>query len=126
MKRLLLIAGFMLSSIIAIQACEFEIEVVGEKKATYKIGDEIVIKVKAIFIHRNCDVVISDTKFNPTGLKIKSATEWKEIQPGVWERKVKLTVVGTKDGNLIFNAVRTCPRTGGSGSIKFISEPLKS
>lgn len=125
MKQLILILGFLLTGIIAIQACEFEFEVVGEKKASYSIGDEIVVKVTTTFTHRNCNVSIKNTEFNPTGLKINGATDWKEIQPGVWERKLKLSVVGTKDGKLQLEAVRTCDRMGGLGSIEFTSESIK-
>lgn len=64
---LLLLFSFSLMA----QACEINLSV-SEKseKATYTEGDEIVVEVKVIFVHRDCHIDISETKFTASGAKI--------------------------------------------------------
>ncbi|PKP18428.1 MAG: hypothetical protein CVU05_13510 [Bacteroidetes bacterium HGW-Bacteroidetes-21] len=117
MKKLLIISLLLLSSTFSILACNIEFEVQGTSKETYKSGDEIVVKVKITLTHRVCNVAMKDTKFDTKGLDILGATDWKEVTPGVWERKVKLKAKTTSNGKLIFSVTRTCEKEGGSGSL---------
>ncbi len=108
-----------------VYSCEIEFEILGEKKETYKSGDVIIIKVKVIYTHRVCSEAIKNTKFNANGGKILKATKWKETSTNIWERKLKLEVNGNKDGKLNLNAVRTCDKTGGFGSIDIGIEKIE-
>jgi hypothetical protein len=59
------------------------------------------------------------------GLKVLGATKWKRLRAMEYERKFELEVLGTKDGKLIFNAVRTCDKDGefyGENDDEFSSE----
>lgn len=98
-------------------ACEIEFEVDGVKKEQYVVGDEFVIKVKITFTHRVCTSGIKQTKFEGSGLKIVTATDWTETSPGVWERKLKVKVEEPKKGKVTLSATRTCDKEGGFGSI---------
>lgn len=124
--------GFLLLSFILVflfsvqsEACEMKFEVSGTKKELYKTGDEVIIKATVTFSHRVCQTAIQETKFNTDGLKILSATDWKEITPGTWERKLKIKVTGNKTGKLTLEAVRTCNKQGGFGSITLKGVPTK-
>ncbi|MFH2144115.1 MAG: hypothetical protein ABIJ97_16940 [Bacteroidota bacterium] len=117
-KAILLIG--MLFLVLNIQksiACEIEFEIDGEKKEQYKVGDEVVIKVKITFTHRVCTVGIKQTKFESKGVKILTATDWKETSPGVWERKLKIKIEEPKKGKVELSATRTCDKEGGFNSI---------
>ena len=107
------------------KACEIEFEVTKNKKEVYAVGDIIVVKVKVILTHRSCPVAMKQTKFTMKGLKVVGTTEWLQLSTMIWERKLKMQVTGTKNGKLILNAVRTCDKDGGFGSMKLNSEPLK-
>ncbi|OQX97206.1 MAG: hypothetical protein B6I24_09520 [Bacteroidetes bacterium 4572_128] len=109
----------------SVYSCEIEFEILGKKKETYKSGDIIVVKVKVIYTHRVCTETIKSTKFNTNGGKILKATKWKETSTNVWERKLKLEVIGNKDGKLNLVAVRTCDKTGGFGSIDIDIEKIE-
>ena len=110
---------------IAVSACDIELKVEGQKKENYNTGDEIVVKVTVTFKHRVCELGIENTKFDTEGLKIESATKWKEVTPNVWERKLKIIVTGNQTGKLILNATRSCDKEGGKGSITLNSYPQK-
>ena len=114
-----------LSSSSKIFACEIDFSVVGTKKATYNVGDEIVIKVEVTFTHRNCPEGIEKTKFKTNGLKVIGKTKWEETSPGVFIRKLKVKVTGSKKGKVSINAVRTCDKEGGFGSLTLKAEPVK-
>jgi len=106
-------------------ACEIEFTVEGEQKEVYKTGDIVIVKVKVVLTHRVCPVAMSKTKFEPNGFKIEGATDWKEVSPNVWERKLKMKVTGNKKGKLMISATRTCDKEGGFGSLTLQGEPLK-
>ncbi|MFH2094514.1 MAG: hypothetical protein ABIJ16_02345 [Bacteroidota bacterium] len=106
-------------------SCEIVITVDGEQKEIYKPGDEIVINVKITFTHRVCNAGIKQTTFDSKGLDILTATDWKETSPGVWERKLKVKVTGTKKGKLFLTATRTCDKEGGFGSLTLDGKPLE-
>ena len=107
------------------EACEIEFEITDNKKEVYEVGDIIVVKVKVILTHRTCPVALKQTKFTMKGLKVVSATGWTQLSTMIWERKLKMQVTGTKDGKLVLNAVRTCDKDGGFGSLKLNSTPIK-
>jgi len=119
MKRVLALVFVMVAMAATAMACEIEFEV-SEKSAkeVYTAGDEIVVTVKVILTHRNCDIGISDTDFEGDGLKIKQATKWTEVKPGVWERKLKVEVTGNDSGDLTLSASRSCTRDGGYGILE--------
>lgn len=119
MKRVFVMMILMVGMAISALACEINLEV-SEKSAKeeYAVGDELVVTVEVILTHRNCHIDIADTDFDGDGLKIKQATKWKEIKPGVWTRKLKVEVTGNKSGELTLSATRTCNKEGGYGEIE--------
>ncbi len=108
------------------QACEIDFEIVKNEKAVYDTSDVFVAKVNVILTHRSCPEALSKTKFKSEGLKIVGATDWKQINSRKWERKLKIKVTGSDDGKTFINAIRTCDKEGGFGSLKLKSVPLKS
>ena len=124
-KTLILTSVLFIINIGITAACEIDVTVVSGEKEKYSVGDELVIKVKVTLTHRVCTSDIKQTKFDVKGIKILSATDWKELSPGVYERKLKVKVTGTKSGKLKFSATRTCDKTGGFGTINLIAEPIK-
>lgn len=125
-KSLFIIIAIGLITLVSNNAfsCEIDLKVDEKsKKETYKVGDVIVIKVKVTLTHRVCTLTIDKTKFDTKGLKIEGATDWKETSNGVYERKLKVKVTGTKNGKLSLSAVRTCDKTGGYGTLSLESEP---
>ena len=123
---LILFLGFMFSAITIqdAKACDIGFEILKGKKDKYEKGDILVIKVKVKLTHRTCPEALKKTKFKMNGLKVLGATKWKKLSAMEYERKLKLEVVGTKDGKLIFNAVRTCDKDGGFGSLKLEAIPI--
>jgi len=107
------------------KACDIDFEILKGKKDKYEKGDIIIIKVKVKLTHRTCPEAIKKTKFKMNGLKVLGATKWKQLSAMEYERKLKLEVEGTKDGKLIFNAVRTCDKDGGFGSLKLEAVPVE-
>lgn len=107
------------------KACEIEFEIVNGKKEKYEAGDIIVVKVIVTLTHRSCPEALKKTKFKMNGLKVVGATDWKEISAMDHERKLKLQVLSNKDGKLIFNAIRTCDKDGGFGSLKLEAIPVE-
>ena len=106
------------------KACEIEFEIIKGKKKKYEVGDVIVLKIKVILTHRTCPEALSKTKFKMNGLKVVGATEWKQVSAMDYERKLKVKIVSNKDGKLIFNAIRTCDKDGGFGSLKLEAVPI--
>jgi hypothetical protein len=119
----ILISGF---SVQESKACEIDFEIVKGEKEKYEAGDIIVLMVKVKLTHRTCPEGIKKTKFKMNGLKVVGATDWKQTSAMEFERKLKVKVIGTKDGKLIFNAVRTCDKDGGFGSLKLEAIPTVS
>jgi len=121
-----LIAFLSLSfSVKEVNACEIGFEITDNKKEIYDIGDVIVIKVNVTLTHRSCPIAMKQTKFTMKGLKVIATTEWKQLSTMVWERKLKMKVIGTKDGKLVLNAIRNCDKDGGFGSLILQSKPQK-
>jgi hypothetical protein len=115
LKTLLLFAVVVLSSY-ASRACEVDFEILEGKKEAYAVGDEMVVKVKITLIHRNCTVNIKNTEYKQDGIKIKSGTDWKEVSPGVWERKLKVVVENPKAEKANLSVSRKCDKEGGFGT----------
>ena len=107
----------MLISLSAASACQIQIKVLDASKKTYKVGDELVVKVSVQLTHRNCSEGIESTKFNPKDLKILSAGKWTESGNGLYERKVKIKITGKSNDQAVLHVVRTCRRDGGSGKL---------
>jgi hypothetical protein len=116
MKRLVvcLLVAFM--SVASALACEITLKTVGDKQS-FKAGDEVLIDVKVKLIHHHCELAIKDTKFTYDGLKIISATPWKEESPGVYTRQVKAQVIASDKSEARLSVQRNCDRDGGRGSI---------
>lgn len=99
-------------------ACSFEFEVDEKsKKETYTVGDIVVVKVKVTFTHRVCPVAIKQTKFETNGIKVVGATDWKEVSPGVFERKLKTKITGNDKKSYTITGTRTCDKEGGFGTL---------
>lgn len=107
------------------QACEIDFEILKNEKAVYDTSEIFVTKVNVILTHRSCTEALTKTKFKSEGLKIVGATDWKQITSRKWERKLKVKVTGTDNGKVFINAIRTCDKDGGFGSLKLESVPLK-
>jgi hypothetical protein len=103
---------------VAANACDITFKVVDNKKDKYEINDVVVVKVTVTLTHRNCSEDIDKTKFVPQGLEIVSATKWSETTNGVYERKLKLKVTGSKKGLSTISASRSCSKEGGYGILK--------
>jgi hypothetical protein len=122
MKKVILSCFIMLFAAFTAFSCEIEFEIQGTKKATYKAGDEIIVKVRVTLTHRTCVVALNNTKFDTKGLEILGGTDWKEVTPGVWERKLKMKAAKTQNGKLILQVTRTCDKEGGSGTLTLVGE----
>ena len=122
MKKLLLSGVLIMFAAFTALSCEIEFEIQGAKKETYKAGDEIIVKVRVTLTHRACVVAMNQTKFDTKGLEILGGTDWKEVTPGVWERKLKMKAAKTSDGKLTLQVTRTCDKEGGSGTLTLVGE----
>ena len=118
MKKIILIFGFIISTIIVANACELKVEIQGKQKAKYKVGDEIIIVVNMTFMHGRCGVDLKSTQITSTGIKIKGATDWKEISPNVYQRKYKVVITNENQIHS-FEAIRNCGKGGGNSKINF-------
>lgn len=107
------------------KACEIEFEILKGKKEKYEAGDIIVLKVIVVLTHRVCPEALSKTKFKMNGLKVVGATPWTQVSAMKYERKLKVQIVSNKNGKLIFNAIRTCDKDGGFGSLKLEAVPVE-
>ncbi len=107
-------------------ACEIDFEIIKNKKKVYNTSDVFIAKTTVTLTHRVCPVSIKKTKFKSVGLKILGATKWKQVSAMKYTRSLKVKVTGTKNGKVFINAVRTCDKEGGSGSLVLKSVPLKS
>jgi hypothetical protein len=119
MKKLIaiVIISFLLTSPVITKACEITISVEEAKKDTYKPGDIVVLKIKVLLKHRNCDVDISETGIKVTGSQIVGATKWVNTDGNTWERKIKVKILKDLSNKAIIVAERTCDRDGGKGSL---------
>jgi uncharacterized membrane protein len=119
-KRLSIIAAtvfFLLISATMANACEIDFKVIKDKKDKYSPGDVLIAKVTVIYTHRNCPEGIDATKFDTKGVKVLGATKWTETSTGTWERKLKLKIEDGAKDKATLNAIRTCDKEGGFGSL---------
>jgi len=116
--RLAIIALIVAGPVIA-SACEISFEILENKKELYQKGDVLIVKVKVVLTHRQCTQGIDATKFSYEGIKVLGATKWDEVEKGTFERKFKLQIDDDSRKKLVFGALRTCDKEGGSGSITF-------
>ncbi len=121
---LMLVLIFVAFSTQKTKACEIEFEIIKGEKEKYEAGDIIVLKIVVTLTHRVCPEGLKKTKFKMNGLKVVGATEWKQISAMDYERKLKVKIISNKDGKLIFNAIRTCDKDGGFGSLKLEATPI--
>ena len=109
--------GFFLSN--SAYSCDIEFSVIKNKKEIYEAGDKVIVKVSVLLTHRNCLEGIEKTDFKTKGLEISKATKWVEVLTGLFERKLMITINGSKDGKGILSALRTCEKEGGYASLSF-------
>ncbi len=109
---------FVLAPIKETSACEIDFEILKGKKEIYNVGDTIVVFVKVVLTHRSCPEAIKKTKFEMNGMKVIKSTPWKQTSSMDFERKLMIVITGTEDGKLMINAIRTCDKDGGFGSLK--------
>jgi len=117
-KFLIAILAVFMISIVSAYACEITFDIEKGKKDSYKVGDELVLKVHVAYTHRVCSQGIEATKFKYDGIEVISATKWKDIDGKNFERKLKIRVTDPSSDKLSLNATRTCDKTGGYGEIK--------
>lgn len=115
MKKSAILLFFVFGALVNLVACDITFSIAGNKKETYKAGDELVIEVQVKLIHRQCKVEMKDTKFTYEGLKIDGATDWTETQTGVYTRKIKAKVVSDSLKQAKLTVVRKCNKDGGYG-----------
>jgi hypothetical protein len=107
-------------------ACEIEIDVIKGEKASYQTGDQFMVMVKVVLTHRACPEAINKTKFKLQGLKVMKSTPWKEITKMEYHRKLIVKVVDDSAEKLVLNAIRTCDKDGGFGSLTLDVSPQKT
>lgn len=73
------------------------------------VGETGVVAVQYEPTHRTCAVPVEAMQFQPAGMAILGATGWKEIRPGVFQRKFK---VKYEDKSPKLQVVRTCSKGG--------------
>ncbi|MBK8806503.1 MAG: hypothetical protein IPO21_07625 [Bacteroidales bacterium] len=117
MKKILLLFFLAVVSI-STWACEINFVVENGKKETYKVGDEIIVKVTITYTHRSCELKIEDTKFTTVGMKVVGAKAWTEVSTGVWERVLKIQITENKENaKCMIQTNRSCTKEGGKGSL---------
>ena len=117
MKRFISLLTLTLFTTISVLACNIT-TTIEKAKPIYKVGDEAIVNVKVVLIHKNCLVEIKRTQYKNDGLKIISGTDWKETSPGVWERKLKIKITEDQQTASV-KVYRTCKRGGGSSTASF-------
>jgi hypothetical protein len=121
----LLIAMFLYLFTGIVSACEITFTLEGKEKAKYEIGEIVIIKVLVELTHNNCPVALKETKIQGYGIEILGATDWKNPSGTKWERKVKVKITSSKDGNATITAKRTCDKDGGWGTMTLKATPTK-
>ena len=125
LNKILFIAIFFFAMPIVSAACDITCTVDGIQKATYRVGDVVVIKIIVKRTHRNCAVDINETKITVSGMEIKCATKWVNTTGSIWERKMKVSITSNKEGKAMINAKRSCTKDGGSGTLTLSAVPIK-
>jgi hypothetical protein len=120
MKRFIIIAFLLSAASLRLSACEIRIDVQDNlKKDAYLTGDTLVMLVQVQFTHRMCPEGIKKTKVTYVNLKMAGATEWKEVKPGLYTRRIKATITADKNGDAKITATRTCDKEGGHSVCTF-------
>ncbi len=109
-----LMLTLMISAFVAANACDFDFKVNGNKKSCQP-GDMIEVTVELTLTHRVCNVAPAQTKFKIDGVKVVSASDWKQISPTRYERTVKMQVLKDNKKKITLMATRTCNKEGGTG-----------
>lgn len=103
-------------------ACDIEISVdPASKKKVYHAGDVVVLVVTVEQSHRKCELKISETKFDVSGLQILAATEWKD-ENGTYVRKLKVKVLRLDSGKSVLKVSRICSKDDNISSIVLKTE----
>lgn len=127
MKNIFTLFFFVSVLLNSVVACEIEIEVDPlSKREVYKPNDEVVVIVTITHEHRKCELKIGETEFRLEALKILATTDWKEISDGVYQRKMKVQIVGSKTGKSVFKTIRTCSKKDSEGILRLNSTPINS
>ncbi len=100
------------------QACELKFAISGERKESYKPGEELIVEVTIVYTHRTCEIQLSDTKFTYEGMKILGATSWKEKAPNAFSRQIKISLLADLLPEAKLNIVRKCSKDGVIGTFK--------
>lgn len=114
LKRTILMLAFMVSAFAAVHACDFSFKVNGNKTSCQP-GDVIEVTVELSLTHRVCNVAPAQTKFKIDGVKVLSASGWKQLSPTRYERTVKMQVLKDNKKKITLMATRTCTKEGGTG-----------
>ena len=117
MKRFISLLALTIFTTLSVLACNITTSIEKEKPI-YKIGDEVVVKVKIVLFHRNCTLDIKKTQYKSNGLKIIAGTDWKETSPGTWERKLKVKITENSKPASV-KIYRTCNKGGDSSTATF-------
>lgn len=102
----------------SLSACEIEVKVKGKQKASYAKGDILILEVMVFLTHRDCPEGIKATKFKGDGIKLLGAKKWKQLSTERFTRLVKVKITGSKNGEAVLHARRTCDKEGGHGVFK--------
>jgi hypothetical protein len=111
MKKIFLLSIAILALFTIGLGCDITMKIEKEK-TVYRVGDELIVKVVVSLTHGNCPISIKAVEFTTENLKILQGTEWKEKEPGVWERKLKVVVIETQDKTAKLTAQRKCDKGG--------------
>ena len=114
MKRILLLIVFVAGLVSIASACDISVVPV-DTKPGYKPGDVFVLEVRVKLTHRKCDVAIQKTKFTYENIKILGATDWREEEPGLYVRQIKVQFIGDRPGDGKLAVERKCEKDGGFG-----------
>jgi hypothetical protein len=126
MKKLLILvvfAGMLISFPQQLSACEIDFEIIKGEKESYTAGDQFMVLVKVVLTHRACPEALNKTKFKMQGLKVMKSTPWKEITTMEHHRKLIVKVVDNSVEHFVLNAIRTCDKDGGFGSLTLAVAP---
>jgi hypothetical protein len=104
-----------MSAFMSMNACDFSFSVNGNIKSCHP-GDVIEVKVVLTLTHRVCNVAASQTKFKIDGIKVLSASIWKQTSVTTYERIVKAEVLNDGKKKVMIIASRSCDKEGGTGS----------
>ena len=100
-----------------LRACEIEFKVIGNKKDSYKVGDELVVNFTLTLTHRSCREGLEKTKIDLKNIKILGATKWTEVSSYTYQRKLKIKITGKTGSKATLSATRKCDKEGAFGSL---------